>query len=257
MAAKAVSYRAAEYLSPRTLCTVVTVLMGLFIAHSVVSLASSFLQLELLNRMASGGQWTQTEAQQNDLREGLIGIVGVAIYLATAIPFLKLLGRLNHNAWWFGAEEMKFTPGWTVGWFFVPFANLIRPVQAVQEIAKISQPGDSDWTRRSNSGLVGLWWGFWLLSNILGQISMRMGALEGLPMIQNATMLQLAVEASNATVGCIALMMVRQLATWQEARLESGERYGETESVCANCGEPTSLALGKCQMCGAELAAAG
>jgi hypothetical protein len=209
--------------------------------------------------MASGEEWTQAEAQQNDLREGLIAIVGLVIYLATAIPFLKLLGRLNHNAWWFGAKGMTFTPGWTVGWFFVPFLNLVRPVQAVQEIAKISQPGGDkwEWARRSNSGLVGLWWGLWILSNVLGQIAMRIGQLEDLPMIQNATVLQLVVEASNIALGCVALIMIRQLTVWQETRHESGERYDQTDSICANCGEPTSLSLGKCQMCGAELAAVG
>src|SRR5207237_10475885 len=40
--------------------------------------------------------------------------------------------RTNANAHSF-STDMTITPGWSVGWFFIPFANLVMPYRGVQE----------------------------------------------------------------------------------------------------------------------------
>jgi Domain of unknown function (DUF4328) len=248
----AVNYRAERYLSPQMLCTVVTVLLGVYIVESVAALGSSLLKLELLNRMASGGQWTEAQTYQNDARERLIGVIGLVIFWITGIPFLMLMGRFNHNAWSFGAQDMKYTPGWTVAWFFIPFFNLVRPLQAMQEVGKISRPGSGDWRQRPASGLIGAWWALWILAHVLGHLSTQTVAADEVPALQTHTSGVIIVDIFCIAMGVAALMMVRQLNAWQEARHTSGLRYNEDLVMCPGCGEPADLTYVKCQMCGAD-----
>lgn len=55
---------------------------------------------------------------------------------------------------------MEFTPGWAVGWFFVPIANLFKPYQVVAEIYRASDPSaDPDyWSLAEVPRYLLLWW---------------------------------------------------------------------------------------------------
>jgi hypothetical protein len=79
---------------------------------------------------------------------------------------------------------MEFTPGWAVGWFFVPFANLFKPYQAVREIYLASHPDpDEDeedgqlpfwsWGARPVPTPLKLWWGTWILMNVIENTGLR------------------------------------------------------------------------------------
>ncbi|MGH2812765.1 MAG: DUF4328 domain-containing protein [Actinomycetota bacterium] len=69
-----------------------------------------------------------------------------------------------------GVSGLQFTPGWAVGWWFIPFANLFKPHQAMQELWKASQPGSTGegWKQAKAHTLVGVWWWVFLISRFLG-----------------------------------------------------------------------------------------
>jgi hypothetical protein len=57
-------------------------------------------------------------------------------YIAAVVGCYILVGmwiyRTNANAHSF-SSDMSITPGWSIGWFFIPFANLVMPYLGVQE----------------------------------------------------------------------------------------------------------------------------
>src|SRR5262249_26357717 len=53
-----------------------------------------------------------------------------------------------------------------VWWFFVPFANLVKPYQAIREIDIASEPDGGS----SGASMVGLWWGMWIVSRVFSRI---------------------------------------------------------------------------------------
>jgi Domain of unknown function (DUF4328) len=61
------------------------------------------------------------------------------------------------------AAPVRFTPGWAVGWWFVPFANLVKPYQVMREQSEAgpSPPAVSRRLRR-------MWWTTYLLSIAIG-----------------------------------------------------------------------------------------
>ena len=67
-----------------------------------------------------------------------------------------------------GVHYQRFSPGWAVGWWFVPVMSLFRPYQVMKEIWRGSYPdigiGDqAAWRNVPVSSLLGWWWAALLL----------------------------------------------------------------------------------------------
>ncbi len=84
------------------------------------------------------------------------------VALVTGILVLMWIYRANYNARQLGASDLEFTPGWAVGWYFVPIAWFWKPYQAMREIWKASAR-PLNWRGQSGSSLLGWWWALWLI----------------------------------------------------------------------------------------------
>jgi hypothetical protein len=158
-----------------------TWVQGIFLISgilSVVSFFSEYLQSQLINKALNGGLVTLSEAQANDNREALIGYIHTAFLIIGIVIFLMWVYRANKNLHSFVNPVLKFTPGWAVGWFFVPFASLVQPYRAVSEISKASDPNIdpalNSVDKLPASAIVSLWWALFLLSNFVSQIAFRL-----------------------------------------------------------------------------------
>ena len=58
---------------------------------------------------------------------------------------------------------MAFTPGWVVGWYFIPIAWFWKPYQAMREIWQASV-SPADWKQQVGSPLLVWWWALWILT---------------------------------------------------------------------------------------------
>lgn len=74
--------------------------------------------------------------------------------------------------------EKEFTPGWSIGWFFVPFANFVMPFRAMRELWNLSHR-DADDIHAVSAPQLTQWWGFWLGGNILSYIGTRLNQDSG------------------------------------------------------------------------------
>jgi hypothetical protein len=88
--------------------------------------------------------------------------------LLDAALLLTWVYRANKNGHALGTAGMKYTPGWSVGWFFVPIANLFMPYWVLKEIWQTgSSTPHGGWRQGAVSPLLALWW---LVSVICGTI---------------------------------------------------------------------------------------
>jgi hypothetical protein len=90
------------------------------------------------------------------------------VWVVSAVVFLMWIYRANRNLHAVSAAPMVFTPGWSIGWYFVPIAQLVMPYRAMQEIWRMSHNG-----RASNVDLLRWWWGLWLACNLAGNVAAR------------------------------------------------------------------------------------
>ena len=91
----------------------------------------------------------------------VLGVAEITIWLITSILVLNWIHRANHNARQLGATDLRFTPGWAIGWYFVPIAWFWKPYQAMTEIWRASR-NPLDWRGESASPLMLWWWILWL-----------------------------------------------------------------------------------------------
>jgi Domain of unknown function (DUF4328) len=141
------------------------------LAHAV----SLWLQIGLLSGAQSGGRITHETALANDGREGLLSILYVLAYFLTSVLFLRWTYLVKKNAMALGASylEFDFSPGWSVGYYFVPLANLVAPYRALKETFQASHPEFRPHAQRLEWSdppkLLPLWWALWLANGFLAQ----------------------------------------------------------------------------------------
>jgi hypothetical protein len=88
--------------------------------------------------------------------------------LVASIIFLMWVHGATRNLTALGAMNVPFTPGWAVGWYFVPFANLVMGYRVMATIWRESQPTTVDENGtivKPKMAIVGWWWGFYLISS--------------------------------------------------------------------------------------------
>ena len=99
--------------------------------------------------------------------------------------------------------ELETSPGWAVGWYFIPIANLFKPFQAMRELWTESHGAQDSYAAEAPSTL-GIWWGCWIIGNILGNVSTRMSMMGDGSNLQVA--LVLAIVSSVITIASAWLL---------------------------------------------------
>lgn len=136
-----------------------------------------YLEYDVLSGLRDGSFQSQEAAvraaEASDARQGFVGIVQLIVLIGSGFLILRWIHRANWNARALGAQNLEFTPGWSIGWYFVPLLNLWKPYHAMQEIWKASHK-PADWPSQAIPAVLGLWWFLWIAQSILGNASFRM-----------------------------------------------------------------------------------
>ena len=106
--------------------------------------------------------------------ELVVLLVQVLAILGTAAAFMTWLfiAMKNLQGW---RIRLKWGPGWAIGAWFIPFANLIIPVMVVNEAAQgsASTPDVRLAPQRASTGLIGAWWATLLLGSCVTNLASR------------------------------------------------------------------------------------
>ena len=132
-----------------------------YIATHIIFTISSIAQYQLLSDFKLGIYSSQALAvaagESNDQRHRAISWLSLIVTLPTYILYLVWVYRANSTVRAFGAKNMRFTPGWSVGWYFIPVFWLWRPYQAMKEIWMASK-NPSSWANEKCDAIVLWWW---------------------------------------------------------------------------------------------------
>lgn len=117
---------------------------------------------------------------EDDALAALIALGQMLAFLIAAVLFLTWTYRAKADGNATGAKGVSFSPAFATWSYFIPLVNLVVPAQAMQELHKTSS-GARDWEAESGSGLIWLWWFFWIAGNIAGIVVFRLMTMEGAP----------------------------------------------------------------------------
>jgi hypothetical protein len=219
-------YYPEPFKSGRTLARLVMGFLLLNLALRLLGIVSLLWQIDLLNEIASGAQVATEAARANDDRQQLITALQSLVYIITTVFFLIWIYRAYRNL-----KPLRQYPahsaGWSVGYFFIPFINLVRPHQIAQEIWQKSDPEtvgvDSRvqpmYDSESKSALISGWWALWLFAQIGNWLALSFAERS-----QSANHLiseswgDLVADALLSLAAVTCVLVVRQIDDRQEER---------------------------------------
>ena len=155
---------------------------------------------------------------------GILALTYLLVFLASIVFVGMWIHRAHANLFAAGIDGLQFTPGWSVGWFFVPVANLFKPFKAMRELWNASHNLKDNFGEESPESLK-IWWGTYLAGNILGSIATRLQLSAG---PDAASVVSMVNGISNVlTVVCAwyLLQIVREVVTAQQSSLTAVEAF--------------------------------
>jgi len=206
--------------------------------------------------------WVDPNAPVNAPWEGGLVIAMLAaggvsslIGLAAGILFLIWFAQANGNVPALGVMGKRVSSGWSVGWWFIPFANLVMPFRALKETYLGSKPGVSEVEVKQDPtpGVVGWWWGLWLLNNLLINIETQMASSGDTEVAEAAVYVGVLTTALMGVGLWLYVRWTLDIVRWQQVKHDSG---GAGLYACTNCGYDLRGTRGPmCPECGAEVPA--
>lgn len=212
------------YAPGRGRATAAVVLFLLYAALCLFAILSNLLQYNLLSGAAAGVRVTAAEARFNDLRQAAVAVFSIVVYLPALVVFLMWVHRAYRNLRALGNPErfIDSTPGWAVGGFFIPLANLYMPYKSLREVWNLSDPGvrtrdDLMFAAPGGAPLILAWWVVWVTSNVLNLVISQMASgaktLDALLWVTKGLIITRAVSLLNA--------LLTALLVWRADRRQS------------------------------------
>jgi hypothetical protein len=202
--------------SLRALTRILVALLAINAAWAVWDISLLVREISLLERIDLGG--LVSFAEGTALEEQILASTNGfgLLFVASVVVGCMWQFRGQRNLTLAGRPSLRFTPGWAVGWWFIPIANLWKPFQAVRELWSRSDPDERSYVVRG-WWVLGLWWATWLISNFTfwydgGTTSVR----------DDIVVDQVAIVGNVATIASavLAIVIVRAVAG-RQARLQA------------------------------------
>ena len=218
------SPRPLTFASLRTPAIVLYILLGLFTAVTLFAVAADWRETDLLRQIADRQIVSIDSADQTDklYAAGKFSQIGL-LFLIPAF-FVWWTRRAVNNLRPLGLADPKFTPGWAIGWWFIPIANLVQPLRVLDEAWRGSDPTQGGVAgRRTRSGssiLMMCWWVAYVAALIVWpiMIGVRGNALDGDVGHAADVMIGIvALDAVSAAFAALTICVIFALTARQDA----------------------------------------
>jgi hypothetical protein len=213
---------AGRYHSPRTPGIALQVAAGGVIAVGGVSLASRIRGLLLVDRLTDSPQSvTVAELDAFDQRALIIGVIGLAASLTLMGLLIALTSRLYRNLPTLSTFPRRFTDGWAIGAWFVPFLNLVRPKQIIDDIWRGTGTEQQAWwqgPRPSVPAFVHVWWGVLIATALVTRAAAASPDSAELDEVRDALTVGIVADLLWIAVGALTIWVGHHLVRRDEAR---------------------------------------
>jgi hypothetical protein len=199
-----------RYRSPMRLALWLQIALAASIAAHGLSVASRIRYLQFIDRLEHDPQSVKfSDIEAIDQRTTIIDAVALVLALVAVGFVIALTRRLYRNLPALSNYPRRFTDGWAVGAWFVPFLNFVRPKQIVDDIWRATSPDQPEWwppTRPPVSNLLHVWWGALIVTGIAGRAAA--GADPATDVASSRQVVQTALIVDVAAIVAAALTLV-------------------------------------------------
>ncbi|MEU9295605.1 DUF4328 domain-containing protein [Streptomyces sp. NPDC048266] len=195
------------------------------LSHAVVALLAGNIVFDLFLGLMDVRDLTADETDLYDpamfgsLDLNFALSLSYTVYVATGVVFIVWFHRLRKNAEVWAGDLQSRKPGWAIGGWFVPIANLWIPRGIAVDIWRASrwQPYAADGARELT--LLNSWWTCWVVGTLVNWTSGQMyKSAETVDAWLTATRWSLAGFVLDIVAAVLAILVVRRLTSMQHAK---------------------------------------
>jgi hypothetical protein len=156
-------FRPDAFQSLRAASLIVQVLLAVWLPFCIVTIVFGFDQRELLTRFGREPlSVSYAELITDQHRADAVNVAFVVLLVTTGAAFLAWFWRAYRNLEALGLRT-RYTTGWALGGWFVPFLNLVRPKQLTDDLwGAVTAACSGEQDPPGGSVLLGFWWASWL-----------------------------------------------------------------------------------------------
>lgn len=193
-------------------------------------------------------------------------IIQISAIVLAAVFFLMWIFRGTKSLWSAGLPDLKTTPGWSVGWWFIPVAWWFMPLPGVIQLWKGSVhhskgTGDGNWSGESVNPLVFIWWACWVAGSLLSVVSNQFSGEDSeIPDLILAARLDMASNLAYAAAAGLAVFIILKVSSLQDtarAAMFAAMRGGAGQMAHGMMPQPGMAPMGQPMMHPARAPMAG
>lgn len=157
----------------------------------------------------------------------LAAIVLLVVLLITPVIFLIWFRRAYRNLPSLGLRRLRFSAGWAVGSWFVPFLNFVRPKQMANDLWRAGDPdlaleGGDSWHGRPVAARLHWWWALFLLERPVNRVAgTQYASATDAASLRDASLLGAGGSAITVAGLVLALVVVRGTTARLQRRAET------------------------------------
>lgn len=157
--------------------------------------------------------------------QAMLQLLVLVLFVADTILFCMWIYRTASNNLALGAQKQEFTPGWAVGYMFIPVINLVMTYRSVLEVWSTSHD-PSGQTAAPRPFPVLWWWITYLFSGLILYIASQVAGdpPRKFPDILHGNVVDIVGLAIRLVAAVLFMLIV-----WKVSRLQSmhGQRQGD------------------------------
>jgi hypothetical protein len=142
-----------------------TIMLWVFVAFGTLTAGGEALE-------AAGVVNIEVDTSPLSMAVALVYLGFMVIFIACLVVVARWIHRGHANLHEAGVDGLEFTPGWAIGWYFIPIANLFKPFQAMRELWNASHAEHDQFAAQAPPE-VKSWWAAWIVGNILSSVGTR------------------------------------------------------------------------------------
>lgn len=171
-----------------------------------VAIGSDIAEYRLL-----GTEYTIEQADANDLRQQIIGLVQLLLLVLGAVLFIRWFKRAYENVDRLGGVR-RYSPRWATWGWFVPILSLWRPKQIANDIWRAGNDGGD----RGVSPLLTVWWAAFLVSIWASQVTLRLTLrAETIDELRTAAAAYVVADSVDLVAAVLGIFVVRAITARQ------------------------------------------
>jgi hypothetical protein len=207
----------------------------LFVYLGVEALAflTDWGEIAVIGRAMASGHVSLEEMEaataQMDFYDANIGLAGLATFIVCVVLWCRLTYRAMSNLDNVHNPVMAMSPGWAVGWWFIPLAWLWKPLEGVRQIWRGSRspwyPGSVDVPAQ-----IGWWWALWIFASILGNVSFDRSLINDANLLRAPYVLDMVSAALEVPLVLLAMWFWSRIAAMQDGRYPGAAAKAPSQS---------------------------